>query len=245
MRYGIISDIHGNLAAFEKVNEQLKQLDLDDVWFLGDVVGYGPYPNECIDLLVSISGKGVCGNHDLGVQDRIPIHDFNYEGQRAIEWIKRVINENSLKHLSGYSNKISPVPSVTLVHGSPSNPTWEYIRTLSQVKDNFSHFRTKLCFFGHTHIPVIYESTSEGLCQALEFEKESIVKLNPESKYLVNPGSVGQPRDGDPRAGFSIFDSDKYSLEYIRTPYPIVETQKRMTEVKLPSFLIERLDYGM
>lgn len=243
MLIAVISDIHSNLAAFEASAEEFE--NVDQVWCLGDIVGYGPQPNESLEFLKKFSYQSVAGNHDLGAVGKISLRDFNLEGQRALSWTTPRLKASSLLFLEALPLKLIPLPEVTLIHGSPREPVWEYIHTLDIAEANFSYFTTLVCFFGHTHFPVILKKLPGKSCQIVQFREDEEVFLMKEAKWLINPGSIGQPRDGNPNASFILFDSEKFSVKYKRVPYDIKRTQEIMRQSRLPSLLIQRLSVGI
>lgn len=243
MRYLIISDVHSNLAAFEAVLADAGFFDR--VWCLGDMVGYGPDPNECVERLRDLPHICVAGNHDWATLDKLDIEDFNPDAQRACRWTREQLSPSNLEYLDTLPKSLFE-EGFTLVHGSPRHPIWEYILYPSIAKANFECFDTRFCLVGHTHIPIIYRYHPENpneACDTLIPSLDSPLGLGQE-RLIINPGSVGQPRDGDPRASYAILDSDELTLEYRRIPYPIETTQARMMEKGLPLRLIIRLGYG-
>jgi len=247
MRYLIISDIHSNLAAFEAVLADAGSFD--KVWCLGDVVGYGPDPNECVEQLRDLPHVCVVGNHDWATLGNMDTEDFNPDAKKACHWTREQLSPSSLEYLATLPKSLVE-EDVTLVHGSPRHPVWEYVLYPSIAEVNFEYFDTRLCFVGHTHVPIIYRRRPENPDQACDTVMPSLDDplVLGEERLIINPGSVGQPRDGDPRASYAIFDSDRkrsgLTLEYRRISYPIEDTQARMVEKGLPVRLIIRLGYG-
>lgn len=243
MRYLIIADVHANLAAFEAVLADAGSFD--KVWCLGDMVGYGPDPNECVERLRDLPHICVAGNHDWAALDKLDIEDFNPDAQQACRWTREHLSPLNLEYLKTLPETIV-ADGFTLVHGSPRHPIWEYILTPSTAKANFEHFNTNFCFVGHTHVPIIYRYHPENPHRACDILLPPLgVRLAlGENRLIINPGSVGQPRDGDPRASYAILDSDELTLEYRRVPYPIDITQTKMMQKGLPVRLIIRLGYG-
>lgn len=241
-----MSDIHSNLAALDVVLAEYAKLGLDGLWCLGDVVGYGPQPNACIERVSDICEAWVAGNHDLGSSNLLALDDFNREGQIVCAWTEKQLNEETMDRLRGLGLKAAPGGAVTLVHGSPRDPVWEYVLTLQEAQANFEQFDTKFCFFGHTHLPIIIEQADYEACRAVAFPENGAVSLALEGRrYMVNPGSVGQSRDGDARSSFLVFDAERQSVELVRLGYDIEKTQACMTEAGLPITLIERLEHGL
>ncbi len=245
MRYLIISDVHSNLAAFEAVLADAGSFD--KVWCLGDVVGYGPDPNECVEQLRDLPHVCVVGNHDWAVLGNMDTEDFNPYAKRACLWTREQLSPSNLEYLETLPRSLVE-EGFTLAHGSPRQPIWEYILNSSIAQANFEHFDTRFCLVGHTHVPVIYRSHVFGhnpnqACDTLTPSLNDPLVLG-EERLIINPGSVGQPRDGDPRASYAVLDPDELTLEYRRISYPIEDTQARMMEKGLPVRLIIRLGYG-
>ncbi len=241
MRYGIIADVHANLAAFEAVLADMGEVD--SLWCLGDLVGYGPDPNECIDLLQRYNHRCVMGNHDLAAIGRLDTSDFNAAAAEAAEWTAHALNDRSIFYLSNLPERVVVEP-FTLVHGSPRSPVWEYIFQEKLAAANFDHFGTLACLVGHTHVPALYllDSTSKQVLASTPGAGDRVeVRQN---RLIANPGGVGQPRDSDPRAAYGLYDSDTGILEWRRVEYPYQTTQQKMRDAGLPTRLIERLAYG-
>ncbi len=250
MRVLVLSDIHANLAALEAVLADAQELGYDETWCLGDIVGYGPDPNECIERLGNLPGKLVCvaGNHDWAALERLSVDDFNPEARRAVEWTRAELTARHRVWLEGLPDDPQVLGRYTITHGSPRGPIWEYILTPSIAQSNFAYFSTPYCLVGHTHVPVIYrlaEGEEEGQrCQALIPAQDQFIRLEGPHRLILNPGSVGQPRDSDPRASYALLDTEDDIWLYRRLPYPIELTQAKMREAGLPERLIARLSYG-
>jgi predicted phosphodiesterase len=243
MRYLILSDIHANLVAFEAVLADVGYFD--KIWCIGDMVGYGPQPNECVERLCEFPHICVAGNHDWAALDKLSDSDFNPDAQLACRWTREKLSPESLEYLENLPRTVIE-EGFTLVHGSPRQPIWEYILYPSIAMSNFAYFDTQVCFVGHTHTPMIFRYehlNSGGTCLPLPFPQSGPFPLG-EERMIINPGSVGQPRDGDPRASYAILDTDEATLEYHRIPYPVEITQRKMMEEGLPLRLIARLGYG-
>ena len=218
MRILIISDIHANLTALEAVLDDAPQVD--EFWCLGDLVGYGPDPNECVIRVQQLPNL-VCllGNHDAAVAGVIDIASFNNEARMAVLWTQSVIEGDNLKYLGALSPQ-TVIDSVSLAHGSPRQPIWEYLLDTRTAYENFEYFETPFCFVGHSHLPVVFQLENEQGTTDLSIPAaNSSLKMVPRAIY--NPGSVGQPRDRDPRAAYALFDSDRQTWSLHRVFYDI------------------------
>ncbi len=235
----VISDIHSNLTALEKVLSVAGKYDA--VWCLGDIVGYGPDPNECIAVVRDLPNL-VCvrGNHDAATLGEVDQHTFNHEASIAISWTKRVLSAQSQSYLLQLP-ETEKMDTVTLVHGSPRNPVWDYVMDYMTALRMFQFFDTQICMLGHTHVPAFWvenESNSKKNL-VLDFQKKPI-----QGRVIVNPGSVGQPRDHDPRASFALFDTEKLTWELRRVEYDIESVQQRIKKAGLPWRHAMRLQEG-
>ncbi len=244
MRTLVISDIHANLIALDAVLEAADGR-WDRLWFLGDLVGYGPNPNECVERLRALEpAAALSGNHDWAVLRKLDTEEFNDDARRAVNWTRKALTAENLDYLAGLPPLREAYP-FTLAHGSPRHPVWEYILDLPTAMENFAYFGTPICLVGHSHIPALFLLNEEAA--ELEFYlvgDGDMVDMRG-GRLILNPGSVGQPRDGDPRAAYALLDDEAMVWELHRVPYDIAETQRRMREHKMPPRLIERLDYGM
>jgi predicted phosphodiesterase len=231
MRILVLSDIHANLTALEAVLADAGAIDA--TWCLGDIIGYGPDPNECVARIRSQPNL-VCllGNHDSAALSRIPIETFNQDARRSIEWMQNVLTKESYTFMAKLPERVV-LDQATLVHGSPRNPVWEYILDLHNAMQNMEHFDTQFCMVGHTHLPIAYVSVngSRELRWTVPAEGEC---LELHSRAILNPGSVGQPRDHDPRASYAIFYPEKNGWEIHRVDYDIRSVQKRIRAADLP-----------
>ena len=243
MRCLVISDVHGNLAALEAVILNAGQFDM--IWCLGDMVGYGPNPNECIARLREYPHVCLAGNHDWAVLGKLDMRGFNTDARSANQWSRSVLDPDAMAYLDGLEPQHFE-KGYTLAHGSPRQPVWEYILDPLTAELNFPAFKTPICLVGHTHVPISFympDSSDDHLCQPRAPRYKQPVSLA-SGRWIINPGSVGQPRDGNPRAAYAILDPEAGTLEHRRVEYPIVLTQSRMRAVKLPHRLIERLAVG-
>jgi predicted phosphodiesterase len=242
MRILVISDIHANLVAFETVLKDA-QGDWDYVWCLGDVVGYGPDPNESCDLLKTLPHLCLAGNHDWAALGRLDIRTFNVDARKAVNWTQETLTEENIAYLSALPTTFV-LGNYTLAHGSPREPVWEYILDPLIAALNFPHFETDYCLVGHTHTPIIFELTSdEGDTSSMQPKYRESKNLNGH-RLIINPGSVGQPRDSNPDAAYAILDVEAGVFEHRRIPYPIHLTQERMRKHGMPERLVTRLEHG-
>lgn len=244
MRYAVISDIHANLEAFTASLEEIDRLKPDTIICLGDVVGYNPNPNECIEIVKARNILCVMGNHDSRVAGIEDSADFNLVAVKAIEWTRGVLKPENAAFLKGLPRSRFVDNRFLAVHGW-INGTDRYIFGARDAVENFRLLRelkkkTGLCFFGHTHVPAAYmESGADA-----EPIDGAAIKLEKGRRYLINPGAIGQPRDRDPRASFIIYDTDSSEVAYHRVAYDIQATADKIIEANLPERLAERLKLG-
>ena len=241
MKVLVISDIHANLTALETVLEDAGEVDA--VWVLGDLVGYGPDPNECIDRVRALPNSiSLLGNHDAATIGQIDVLTFNPAARMAIQWTREQITADNYEYLRKLPVS-TRVDNITLVHGSPREPIWEYLLDSRNAAENFGYFYTTYCFVGHTHLPIMYQMTN-GHRQAEMLVPPPFTSLKLSPRSIINPGSVGQPRDRDPRASYILFDKEDLTIEYRRVSYDIQAVQERMRKVNLPNRHIQRLSDG-
>lgn len=240
MRYGIISDIHGNLEALQAVISACRQEGVRRFYCVGDIVGYGANPNECIEYLQSLKATAVAGNHDWAAIDRLGIEQFNSAAAQAIEWTKKYLTEPSKKYLQQLK-LVEEDDGFIIVHGSLNRPEeFLYIQDITHTADTFYLMKKPICFIGHTHVPQVYIKSGHNL----QLGNQSTFHIHPEQKIIINVGAVGQPRDGNPMAVYCIYDPDLQRIELKRVAYPIALTQKKMIEAGLPDVLAKRLSIG-
>jgi len=241
VQYLVTSDIHGNLAALEAVLDDAP--DFDELWCLGDVVGYGPKPNECIQRVRGFPHTSLAGNHDWAALGKLDLGSFNTIARAANEWTQEQLTSSSRTFLSELPTSLQK-GDFTLAHASPREPVWEYIMDTNTAYQNFDHFETPFCLVGHTHVPVYFElDEARHRCEAVLPPLPEPVGLGPH-RAIINPGGVGQPRDGDPRASYAMLDTDKMTWSFHRVAYAIEVTQERMRAAGLPTRLIDRLEIG-
>ncbi len=243
MRTLVLSDIHANLAALEVVLADAEG-QWERVWFLGDLVGYGPQPNECVERLRALEPLALTGNHDWAVLDKLDVDDFNTEARMVVRWTQRTLTAENRAYLQDLPPR-RVAPPFTLAHASPRHPVWEYILDLPTALANFAHFDTACCLVGHTHVPAVFAlDEASGEMDFALVEHGDVLDLS-RHRLIVNPGGVGQPRDGDPRAAYALLDDEAMTMEFRRVPYDIAATQALMRDLKMPRRLIKRLEQGM
>lgn len=234
----IVSDIHGNLGAFEAVLADAGEFDM--IWSLGDIVGYGPRPNECIAKLNEYDHLAIPGNHDWGVLGKLDLTGFNQDAREANLWTRGELLPESRAYLEALPQTIEQ-EGFSLAHGSPRYPIWEYLFYPREATASFGHFETTVCLVGHTHVPRIFRLTDPGRpCEVLRLPEEKAVQLD-DHRYIINPGSVGQPRDRDPRAAYMLLDTQARVFQHRRVSYEIAETQQLMRKSGLPHRQAARL----
>ncbi|HPH97004.1 MAG TPA: metallophosphoesterase family protein [Anaerolineaceae bacterium] len=242
MKALIISDVHANLTALEAVIEAAG--DIEAVWCLGDLVGYGPDPNDCIDRICTLPNLTcLLGNHDAAALGQIDDDAFNLEARTSLRWMRSELTPSHMAFLRALPEMTTEEKLVTLVHGSPRNPVWEYVMDLRIARFNFEYFTTPFCFVGHTHLPVIYQYNADRKLLAYDIPLDGDkIELNAQS--IINPGSVGQPRDHDPRAAYAIFDTETNICCFHRVDYDVTGVQKRILLAGLPVRHAYRLSEG-
>ncbi len=242
MRIGVISDIHSNLPALEAVLADVDREAPDELWCLGDIVGYGPHPNECVDLVQSRAALSLCGNHDLAVVGTIDIMDFTGDAGAAARWTTEELGETQAQWLRGLRPSAER-KGFELFHGSPRDPVWDYVLSEQVALISILETTAPVVLVGHSHVALGlgWDETelSGGLAPA---GTELDLGAN---RWLLNPGSVGQPRDGDPRAAWLLLDDSTRQAGFRRVPYPIELTQAAIRERGLPDVLASRLAHGI
>jgi diadenosine tetraphosphatase ApaH/serine/threonine PP2A family protein phosphatase len=242
MKISLISDVHGNLEALEMVLRDIEKQGAEKIHFLGDAVGYGCNPNECVKLISNHCDIKLLGNHDYAALGLEAVENFNKLAQASIQWTQDILNQKSIEILSDFEMDTDFL-DYHLVHASPGMPeSWHYILNQNQALEEFEKFTQSACFIGHSHLPAIFIKNGDG--DVSKHTKVSFEKYA-DKKYIINVGSIGQPRDGDPRACYLILDTDSNVMQYKRVEYDITRTQTKMKKAKLPDFLIERLSVGL
>ncbi len=239
-KLAVLSDVHSNLEALRAVLQEVERQKAERVLFLGDAVGYGPEPEECVQLLRQVSEVMIAGNHDWAVVGLTSVEYFNENARRAVEWTELVLSPETKAFLRGLPpSRALPREDILLCHGSPKDPqAWLYILSLEDAERAFYNFEERLCLVGHSHVPFVVEMTGDRNL----IVHSGRTRMREGSRYLVNAGSVGQPRDGDPRACLVIIEEDV--IEVCRVEYDFRRTQAKILRQGLPEALAERLGYG-
>ena len=241
MKVAVISDIHGNYHALEAVLAELRSEAPDEIWCLGDVVGYGPEPNLCCAVLERHASVCLAGNHDLAVIGAIPVEDFNGDAAFAVRWTQAELDETARSFLAPLT-PAAQRESAALFHGSPIDPVWDYVLSEEGARASFGAVEAPLVMVGHSHVALAIAYDGENLAGGLALDGDQIDLSG--SRWLVNPGSVGQPRGGDPRASWVMLDLGAGRASFRRTAYPIELTQRAIRDAGLPENLAARLALG-
>ena len=242
MRIAVTSDIHANLHALEAVLADIDRLGVDEVWCLGDVVGYGPRPNECVAIVRERAALSVCGNHDLAAVGSLDTAEFSGDAGAAVRWTADVLGDDETAWLRSLAPQ-GTRPGAELFHGSPRDPVWEYVLTSQVALLSILETTAPLVLVGHSHVAMAIGWDGDVLTGGLA--PEGTDEETAGRRWLINPGSVGQPRDGDPRAAWALLDSEAGRAAFHRVAYPIEKTQAEIRERGLPETLALRLDHGL
>ena len=246
MRLAVIADIHSNREALDSVLARIDREGVDAILNLGDLVGYNASPNECLELLQGRNVWSLAGNHDLALLDPERAQNFNIIAYEALMWCQQQVRPEFLEFLQGLPLLRKLPGSFLACHGTPANPD-TYIAYHFQgkrvLKELYQHSDLRVCFFGHTHRRALWYRDIRGKV-ALRQISPATMQLSPEEHYLINPGSVGQPRDGNPEAAYAIFDDEESSIQFKSAPYDVRGAQRRILAAGLPPYLAERLALG-
>jgi diadenosine tetraphosphatase ApaH/serine/threonine PP2A family protein phosphatase len=241
MRALVISDIHANLPALEAVLADAPQFDA--AWCLGDLVGYGPDPNECVERIAGLPNLHcIMGNHDAAAVGVIEVDAFNPDARKTVLWTRERLTPANKEYLKNLPDRIK-LEFITLVHGSPFKPIWEYLLDTRSATISFEFYDTPYCFVGHTHLPVLFHLPDDRTTAQL-IVPEHVSQMTLAPRVILNPGSVGQPRDRDPRSAYAILDTADFTWEWHRVQYNIQGVQERMGKENLPERFISRLSAG-
>jgi predicted phosphodiesterase len=242
MLVAVLSDIHGNRHALEAVLDDVASSGATDLWCLGDVVGYGADPNDCVRLVAENAALCLAGNHDLAVTGDLSMEEFSRGAALAARWTQEVLAPDAMAFLSGLASQGEAGP-VGLYHGSPRDPVWEYVVSALLAELCFDVQRQRVALVGHSHVALSFVR-ADGRPATGERRRIGDVQEIEEGEWLLNPGSVGQPRDGDPRAAWLLLDTERWRAEWRRTPYDVAGAAASIRAARLPESLAERLEYG-
>jgi predicted phosphodiesterase len=240
VRIAVISDIHGNLHALEAVLESIAADAPETVWCLGDLVGYGPRPNRCCALVAERAELCLIGNHDLGVLGRLDLDEFSHDAAASARWTAEVLSDEARAYLEPLEPQ-AVREDVELYHASPRDPVWEYVLSPEVAVASLVATSAPLVLVGHSHVPLRYGWEQQALALCEEGTQVDLAR----ERWLLNPGSVGQPRDGDARAAYLLLDLDAKRAEFRRVRYEVAKTQAEIRERGLPEALAERLAHGI
>jgi predicted phosphodiesterase len=242
MRIAVVSDIHGNRQAFEAVLDEIESSDCQEMWCLGDLVGYGADPDECVELARQHAAICLAGNHDLGVLGVLPLEQFSRGAALAAEWTQQTITAQTRAYLDSLEPALDD-EQVGLYHASPRDPVWEYVLSPLQADLCLDVQSRRVCLIGHSHVALSFWRPAGASATGQTRSDEEELELQ-DGEWLINPGSVGQPRDGDPRAAWLELDLDHWLATYRRTEYDIAGAAAAIRAARLPDSLAERLEYG-
>lgn len=241
MRYAIFSDVHSNLEALRAVIEALKAESPDRYLCIGDIVGYAANPRECIEEVKAVASLSVAGNHDWATIDLTSAENFNPAARQAISWTRRYLDADNRQFLESLQ-LIYKNDDLTLVHGTLDNPQdFNYMLDEYNAARTFNLLETGICFIGHTHIPAVFMKDKSG---EISYSEDAVININENNSYIINVGSVGQPRDGNPDACFCIYDSGLKSVNIKRIKYDFQSARNKIIEAGLPKYLGDRLLAG-
>ena len=242
MRIALLSDVHGNRPAFEAVLDDVDSEGAEEIWCLGDLVGYGAEPDECVALARERCNLSLAGNHDLVVTGEIPITDFSSSAAAAARWTQETISEETMAYLKGLEPS-DPAREPALYHASPRDPVWEYVLSTWQADECMDLMDARVAAIGHSHVALWFHREDDGKVSGETADADLERDLSA-GEWLVNPGGVGQPRDGDPRAAWLLLDTETWKATWRRVEYPIDEAAAAIEEAGLPRVLAERLYSG-
>jgi predicted phosphodiesterase len=240
MRYGVISDIHANLEALNATLEEIDKLAVDKVICLGDIVGYGANPNECVEIIRERKIESIIGNHDTVACGLKEPDDFNQAARQAALWTRDTLTEENREFLRGLSHTRG-FGDFIVVHGAISNPDLYLLSPYDAIPEFKLMNKERICFFGHTHVRLYFVLKDKSLSCMYDYE----IKIDPKAKYLINPGSIGQPRDRDPRSSFLVYDDQRADVQFVRLEYDVSTAQEKIIKAGLDRRLADRLSVGM
>jgi predicted phosphodiesterase len=242
MRVAVISDIHGNFHALEAVLAAVDSERPDALWCLGDLVGYGPRPNRCCETVAARASLCLCGNHDLGVLGELDLEDFSPDAAASARWTREVLDDEARAFLGGLEPR-GAAEGVELFHASPRDPVWDYVLSYESAQASLELTDAPIVLVGHSHVPLALVLDENELAGGMAGGGTEVDLTR--GRWLLNPGSVGQPRDGDPRAAWLLLDLAEKQASFRRVEYAVADTQAEIRERRLPDALAERLAHGV
>jgi predicted phosphodiesterase len=242
MKVAVLSDVHANRQAFEAVLEEVAASDAAEMWCLGDLVGYGADPDACVELARQHAAVCLAGNHDLAVTGDIPLEDFSRGASLAAQWTQKVISSENREFLHALEPQ-GIESDLGLYHASPRDPIWEYVLSALLAELCMTAQQHRVCLIGHSHVALSFTRPEDDVATGEPRRAGEELDLS-QDQWLLNPGSVGQPRDGDPRAAWMLLDLDLWTASYQRTDYDIAGAAAAIRDAGLPDSLAERLEYG-
>lgn len=242
MRVAVVSDVHANLHAFEAVLDDVEASGAEELWCLGDLVGYGAEPDACVELARRHVAVCLAGNHDLAVRGDLPFDQFTRGAELAARWTTEIVTPESVAYLAGLEPQRLD-EAVGLYHASPRDPVWEYVTSSLQAELCLDALEHRVACIGHSHVALSYSRT-DGVPASGDTCPEGTTLDVSEGTWLLNPGSVGQPRDGDPRAAWLLLDTDAWTVAFHRTAYDVAGAAAAIRAARLPDSLAERLAHG-
>jgi predicted phosphodiesterase len=241
MRYAILSDIHANLEGLTQVLSALREDSIDSYYCLGDIVGYGANPNECIDEIRNVSPVFLAGNHDCAAAGLLPLDYFNTYAQEAMAWTQGVLTEENKDFLKSLE-LVFKDEQMTMVHGTLNDPgDFNYMFNSGIARETFDCMQTDVCFVGHTHVAGVFVQDAE---RRVYFNARRLISIERGKRYIINAGSVGQPRDYDPKAAYCVFDTDRMTVEIKRSAYDVAGARRKILDIGLSRFLADRIIAG-
>jgi len=241
MKIGYIADVHANLEALEACLADLKKEKVDRIFFLGDVIGYGPDPNRCIELIQKKADIRLLGNHDAVAIGLLSTEYFNQYAQISMGYTCQVLSDKNLGRLRKFQMEAT-FDVMKMLHASPKEPSsWGYVLDLEDAEENFKYFEQQVCVIAHSHRPAIVKKYKANRCESVAHD---FIHIDDDYRYIINIGSVGQPRDGNPSACYMIYDTETCIMSTRRVEYDYEKTQEKMLKADLPKFLIERIAVG-
>ncbi len=244
MNVAVISDIHANRHALDAVLADVDASGLDEIWFLGDAVGYGAFPGECVMTLKERCSVFLLGNHDLAALREIDIGTFSPSAAASARWTRENMDEEAFEVLRNLEGTSAEREGIGMYHASPRDPVWEYVVDSDLAEDNLDFQEERIALIGHSHIALYFTRIDEMSRVSSVLAPDGTDLTMTSGKWLLNPGSVGQPRDGDPRAAWAELDTESFRARFHRVEYPIEEAADAIREAGLPAHLGDRLHKG-